>query len=355
MEPLDEIKSADSADTSLGKMLKASRERLGLSVLDVANQTKLAVRQIEALEADELQHLPELPFVRGFVRSYAKILHLEPQTLLAFLPPANADQASLSLTSVEVPFSGAHTPQRQNLIWLGAALVLSVLVVVIAVWNITVPPNKTPKPETTPAKLEAAATLPVETPITVAESAIVAASVVKFSEAVQALPAVAAATQLPSPVVPSSPIKLQIAQHLPTPIGQQPMATSSVTQIPIAQPPLTKPQPLSNTQPLPISQPIITKPSPLPLAKSAVQSASEVSKLRLIFAEASWTEIKDKDGKILSSGSNPRGAELQVNGQGPFSMIIGRAASVQLYHRGKLVDLAPYINATSEVARLTLE
>ena len=55
-------------------MLREARERLGLSVADVAAQIKFAPRQIEALEADDFKHLPEAAFLRGFVRSYAKIL-----------------------------------------------------------------------------------------------------------------------------------------------------------------------------------------------------------------------------------------------------------------------------------------
>ena len=45
---------------SLGKMLREARELAGLSVADVANQIKFAPRQIEALEADDFQNLPEM-------------------------------------------------------------------------------------------------------------------------------------------------------------------------------------------------------------------------------------------------------------------------------------------------------
>jgi cytoskeleton protein RodZ len=101
---------------SLGNTLREARERLGLSVADVAHQIKLAPRQIEALEADDFQRLPEMPFVRGFVRGYAKILHLDDQPLLASLPQASPNSAPLIPDSVEVPFPSAHSPQRQNLI-----------------------------------------------------------------------------------------------------------------------------------------------------------------------------------------------------------------------------------------------
>ena len=51
-------KPAGMPAASLGKMLSEARERLGMSVADVSNQIKFAPRQIEALEADDFQHLP---------------------------------------------------------------------------------------------------------------------------------------------------------------------------------------------------------------------------------------------------------------------------------------------------------
>src|SRR5450830_941197 len=133
--------------TSLGRMLREAREHLGLSVADVAAQIKFAPRQIEALEADDFKHLPEAAFLRGFVRSYAKILHLDAQTLLTALPQPKTAAAELIPASVEVPFPAAHSSQRQNLILLGAALLLAVFVVVFAVWHFTnpqIPPQSRP-------------------------------------------------------------------------------------------------------------------------------------------------------------------------------------------------------------------
>ncbi len=282
---------------SLGKTLREARERLGLSVADVSGQIKFASRQIEALEADDFQHLPEMTFVRGFVRSYAKILDMDAQPLLAFLPQANADPVQLIPDSVEVPFPSAHSPQRQNLIWLGAALLLAVLVVAFAVWHFTTPL----------AKLEM---VQVETPV-------------PLPAKVQVIPA--------SPVAEADVIAPPAAKA----------ARSSAEE---AQPPAAKP---------PISQvaPQIQPAKPAAQADASPQAAT----LRLAFDEESWTEIRDKDDKILSSQVNPRGSELRLKGQAPFSLVIGHAASVRLYHRGKQIDLTPHTSSSNEVARLTLE
>ena len=75
-----------TGEVSVGRTLRVARERLGLSVMEVANLLKFAPRKIEALEADEFQHLQGATFLRGFVRGYAKILQLDAQPLLERLP-----------------------------------------------------------------------------------------------------------------------------------------------------------------------------------------------------------------------------------------------------------------------------
>jgi cytoskeleton protein RodZ len=291
--------SAVTPGPSLGKTLREARERLGLSVADVAHQIKLAPRQIEALEADDYRHLPEMAFVRGFVRSYAKILHLDAESLLAALPQPEAAAVQPISLPVEVPFPSPLSPQRQNLILLGAALVLAVVVVVFAVWHFTSPQNKT---ETT--SVETPLALPAEVQV------ISASSVAEIGAMASAVPA--ASASLPSPVA----------------------AHSAV--------PVTKPA----------AGPTAAQPS-----KPALQpeAAAKTGTLRLVFDQESWTEIRDRDGKLISSQINPPGSELRLDGRAPLSLVVGHAASAHLYYKGKPVDLKPYTNATSEVARLTLE
>lgn len=71
---------------SAGGYLKSARESMGLSVEEVAHQIKLAPRQIIALEEDNYSALPGgLAVIRGFVRSYAKSLKVDPQPLIGMI------------------------------------------------------------------------------------------------------------------------------------------------------------------------------------------------------------------------------------------------------------------------------
>lgn len=120
---------------SVGSVLREARERLGLSLADVESRLKFASHQIEALEADNFTRLPEISFVRRFVRSYAKLLQLDPAPLLASLPVEPA-QPSLHTASVaiDVPFPNIYATRRINIIWLSTGLVVIAITLVLFIW-----------------------------------------------------------------------------------------------------------------------------------------------------------------------------------------------------------------------------
>ncbi len=61
----------------LGSILRAEREKLGLSIDDVANRLKISARVLRAVEAADSASLPHCVYVRGFVMSYARLLELD--------------------------------------------------------------------------------------------------------------------------------------------------------------------------------------------------------------------------------------------------------------------------------------
>ncbi len=60
----------------VAEQLKNTREALGLSVRDVVEQTNLKTDQVEALECGDWDAFAAPVYVRGFVRSYARLLKL---------------------------------------------------------------------------------------------------------------------------------------------------------------------------------------------------------------------------------------------------------------------------------------
>ncbi|MEZ4240299.1 MAG: helix-turn-helix transcriptional regulator [Myxococcota bacterium] len=65
-----------------GMLLKVVRERLGLRISDIADHTRISVRYLDALEAEDHESLPAATFVRGYVREVARMLHLDPEAVV---------------------------------------------------------------------------------------------------------------------------------------------------------------------------------------------------------------------------------------------------------------------------------
>jgi len=90
-----EVKEPPGAP-GFGRRLADAREKLGLSIDDVAARLRLHPKQIQAIENEVLPALPA-PFLRGFVRNYAKELRLDAAPLIAELNARLGPQAGAPL------------------------------------------------------------------------------------------------------------------------------------------------------------------------------------------------------------------------------------------------------------------
>jgi len=138
-EPISGRQSIDRGrdDRSVGEILAQAREALGLTLDDLANQLKFSPRQIEALESGRYEQLPGGPFVRGMVRSYARLVDVDPDVLLERMAgaPMAADASRIAARFKQpVPFSDASRRSTMTYATL-AVLALVVAVVVFFQWR----------------------------------------------------------------------------------------------------------------------------------------------------------------------------------------------------------------------------
>jgi cytoskeleton protein RodZ len=73
----------------------------------------------------------------------------------------------------------------------------------------------------------------------------------------------------------------------------------------------------------------------------------------LAFRDFSWTEVKERSGRVLLSRMNRGGTTQAIAGSPPLDVVIGNAADVTLTWKGQRIDLAPLTR--QNVARFTLE
>lgn len=65
-----------------GELIQKVRLARGISLEQVAESTRISVKYLEAIEADDYAHLPATTFVRGYLKEIARMLGLDAESLM---------------------------------------------------------------------------------------------------------------------------------------------------------------------------------------------------------------------------------------------------------------------------------
>ena len=131
------------AMATFGETLKREREKRKISLREVSEATKIGVRYLEAMEANQLESLPGGLFNKGFIRAYAKFLELEPEAVVssylydvAHLPGASEArrrvEASMAEDAIPIAWQELARSRSRRLPSGGVLAALGAAVVVIA-------------------------------------------------------------------------------------------------------------------------------------------------------------------------------------------------------------------------------
>ena len=112
----------------LGETLRTARIEKNITFEDAERVTRIPRKYLEALELENFGILPAPVYARGFLRSYASYLGLEPKDLLPFFPVGHVEEPVLeSLPEVTEP----RTWNPSSLIAIGVVVALIMLVVAL--------------------------------------------------------------------------------------------------------------------------------------------------------------------------------------------------------------------------------
>jgi cytoskeleton protein RodZ len=148
----DETVVPEAPKEKVGVVLRAAREARNEDAAKVASALKMRREQLQAIEDNDLERLPGRAYTVGFVRSYARYLNLDAETLVQRFKDENA--AEPLVQPVEHVFPEATTaeprfvPSGSILIW-----ALLIAMVVYAISYLTLPSRKT-SPTATAANAE---------------------------------------------------------------------------------------------------------------------------------------------------------------------------------------------------------
>lgn len=67
---------------SLGSYLRRERELRKIPLPEVAEQTRVKVEYLQAIESEHFEKLPGMTFARGYLKSYASYVGLNPEDVL---------------------------------------------------------------------------------------------------------------------------------------------------------------------------------------------------------------------------------------------------------------------------------
>lgn len=294
-------------------MLREARERAGLSQDDIAGKLKLAPRQIAAIEAGDWNSLPERTFTRGFMRSYARIVGVDPAIVGLDRSPSQPHTggelkptpAAIGEIAMDVERNSRSLAAR----WAVPLLLIAVLAAGVAYfqWGELLGiggsgATKSAAPASATDAAKSASTRP---------------------------PTVASATEAVAPAL------------------APPTSSGSVISAPAASPSV-----VANTIPAPPTPSTDAAAAATPAAPAALLAAVAGEKrITITFRGKSWTEVRSKGDVIYSEASLPGTREF--NGVLPLSFIVGNASNVSVSIDGKPYDMSQITR--NDVARFRIE
>ncbi len=150
------------AETGIGETLRAAREERGVAIEDVARSTRVRVDYLHALEAEEFDRMGGDVYAKGFLKTYAQALGLDPESLLAIYRrrvQGTSERLSGSLAAAPAAREPRGAPPMW-IVWFAAAIL--VLIGIGAVASLV--EGRSPEPAVQPRPPAAATPTPTPTP-----------------------------------------------------------------------------------------------------------------------------------------------------------------------------------------------
>lgn len=307
---------------SISALLSETREKLGLSQRDVADQLFLTGTFIRYIDEGLFEKIPKQAFIKGYLRSYARVIQLSGDEVVAQYEAERESQGQIALRGVteeRVGSSALTGPVLQTgVIGLAAIVLLALLV-----WAFS---GDDEEPLPAPAAMQSIDPQPAIVSLPSVASRQNGVLVTETEKAPMANAPLAEAA-------PEAAVVLETA-----PVAETP---------PVAEEQEPKRVVLESDKDVTIER----------IADDAYQyitvDANGLGQLEFVLTGECWIEVEDGDGDSIYGDLNRENDILTVYGVAPFKILLGRASAVALRFNGKEIDVAKY-TTSDQMAKLEL-
>ncbi|WP_286783300.1 cytoskeleton protein RodZ [Leclercia sp. UBA1284] len=315
-----------NAALSTGVRLRNAREQLGLSQQAVAERLCLKVSTVRDIEEDKAPADLASTFLRGYIRSYAKLVHIPEEELLPMMEK-QAPVRAAKVAPMQTFSLGKRRKKRDGWLMSFTWLVLFVVIGLTGAWWW----------QNHKAQQEEITTMADQSSIELNNSGNSGAQNVPLNteSSTPSADPQTAATAAPAATQAQTPAADQPAQ---APVDNA-VVSPSQANVDSGAPATTT---TDTAQTLPSDPAGVATP------------AADPNALVMNFTADCWLEVTDATGKKLFSGLQRKDGSLNLAGQTPYKLKIGAPSAVQIQFQGKPVDLSRFIR-TNQVARLTLD
>ncbi|PXW19634.1 cytoskeleton protein RodZ [Pantoea sp. JKS000250] len=329
-----EATQENSALHSTGERLRLAREQMGLTQQNVAERLCLKLSTVRDIEEDKSPADLASTFLRGYIRSYARLVHIPEEELL----PMMAKQTPVRAAKIEPMQSfslGKRRKKRDGWLMIFTWLVVFVVVGLTGAWwwqN-----HKASQDDLVPMTDQNSSS----------------------GDNGQSIPLGESSGDSAAPAAPDESNTTTSNNVASTPASAAPAASASNSATAAQQDTnsnaVVSPSqaPVDNSAAAPAAASNSTAPQ-MPVGAAAVsEPAADPNAVVMTFNADCWLEVSDATGKKLFSGIQRSGGKLSLAGTPPYRLKIGAPSAVQVQYQNQPVDLSRFIR-NNQVARLTL-
>ena len=333
IQPQTQSHESLSTPLTAGQLLRAARLQAGVHLAVLSVTLKVPIKQLEALESDELDPAKGPVFFRGLTSAVCRHLHTDPAPILALLPvvpgnlvPQRTVGAVGSVTQRSGPMHFSYNKSRKSVLW-GAAAMLVLIAALI--WL--------PSPSQW---------------LWLDDLNHWVESQRKSDEAAQPL---AVAPAMSESQGGDSQETKNVAEAVAAPVAVS-MVPVPPTAVPVTATPAAAPSPISVPSASALPSPSQASAGAATVTSQAVSSAaSKTGSVEWVFSASidSWIELRRGPNTVVWSGLVKAGQSQRVLSPLPVSVVVGRAQGVTVTLRGQAFDLKPHTQVT--VARFEVK